>query len=204
MSGCKNMLELAYEDLNRQRGDVRSGHELDVQALPFDKIEILMSKKTTMIQKRTAFKVLQRHFRKDPEVADAETQDNFYEHLLGDLDKFQGYINDLKQKIADMEDEDRKLRVQVEDLTSKNYMKNKEIDQLKHDLMIATQSIGEVKLEIVELGSKVEKYKEIVVEKETIIQLKEEEHEKHEQQHAENHGALKELENAVKEKEQEH
>lgn len=72
-SGCKNVLELAYMDLNRERGDIRGGDELDIKTLPFDKIEILMSKKTTMIQKRTALKVLERHFRRDPELAEAST-----------------------------------------------------------------------------------------------------------------------------------
>ena len=178
-SGCKNVLELAYQDLNRQRGDIRTGNELDVQALPYDKIEILMSKKTSWIQKRTAFKVLKRHFRKEPDVEDAETQVNFYEHLLGDMEKFQEYIDQLKEKIRDMEEQQRKLRAQNDDFLNKMKEKNQEIDSLQHELMLARQTLGENKVEIVELTKKVEVCKEVIVEKETVIQAQEAEHEKY-------------------------
>ena len=44
--------------------------------------------------------------------------------------------------------------------------------------MLARQTLGENKVEIVELTKKVEVFKEVIVEKETIIQVHEAEHEK--------------------------
>ena len=151
-----------------------------------------------MIQKRTAFKVLQRHFRKDPEVEDAETQVNFYEHLLGDMEKFQDYIDELKQKIREMEEQQKKLRAQNDDFLNKMKQKNQEIEELLHELMLAKQTLGENKTEIVELTKKVEVYKEVIVEKETFIQVKVAEQERQEEVKVENKGAVHDLEKKVR------
>ena len=45
--------------------------------------------------------------------------------------------------------------------------------------MLARQTLGENKVEIVELTKKVEVFKEVIVEKETVIQAQEAEHEKY-------------------------
>ena len=87
-------------------------------------------------------------------------------------------IIELKEKIRDMEEQQKKLRAQNDDFLNKMKQKNQEIDSLKHELMLARQTLGENKVEIVELTKTVEVYKEVIVEKETVIQVHEAEHEK--------------------------
>jgi len=126
--------------------------EASVESLPFEYLQQLLNKKTTAVQKKTAFKVLQRYFR------NIKTKDM---GVTCDLDE------DLLRKQMD-------LKARVAQLKEDNYALLSDKVKLSGEVERAVVQIGKVNTELIlqrnkvedaEQGTKVEKQKYQELEK---------------------------------------
>ena len=103
--------------------------ECDIKNIPFETLEIFMSQKTSYVQKRTAFKVLQRYFR------NFKTEDKCLGVNLDDLKELDALqsksmseaILELKKKGLSLEAQNSRLRRSAEELEKKLAKKNEDI-----------------------------------------------------------------------------
>lgn len=102
-SGVSRPLQLAYDSLHRHCGTKAARAETvdpDLNTLPFEQLQTIVSNQASQVQKRTAVKVLQRHFR-NVKSADFNDGVNFDEGLEHARRALESQVKHMKEDIEE-------------------------------------------------------------------------------------------------------